>query len=377
MQNQKVIGIIGGGQLGRMLTLAALPLGFKVIVLDPGDNCPAAQAGAEQIKGSLTDAVAIQQLAEQSDYVTIEIEHVNTVPLTELQNQGHNINPFPKTIELIQDKYAQKEFLAQHNINVAPFIAVADKQGALDAFHNFNKAIVLKSRRNAYDGRGNALVKNTDELNEAFVKFGETELYAEAVIPFIKEVAVMVAKSTDGSVAAYPVTETIHKRNICIESRTPAAIDDTLAKKATQLALDAIALLDGAGIYGVEMFVTKNNEVLINEIAPRVHNSGHYTMDACATSQFEQHIRAITGLPLGKTDLIYPAAVMVNILGERDGPTELTGLNEALKQPLTHIHTYGKSPTKPDRKLGHINSMGENVTIAQQRAQKAREAIGI
>ena len=187
----------------------------------------------------------------------------------------------------------------------------------------------------------------------------------------------MVARSFDGDIALYPVVETIHERNICIEVLAPAPVSNTVIAKATAVASSVAELLQGAGTFGVEMFLTKTGDVLVNEIAPRVHNSGHFTTEASRTSQFEQHIRAISGLPLGDTRLVVPAAVMINILGERDGPTKIEGLSEALSIPETSVHFYGKSPTKIDRKMGHITSTGKTTEEAQERARTARKAISI
>ncbi|HEY5442502.1 MAG TPA: ATP-grasp domain-containing protein, partial [Candidatus Saccharimonadales bacterium] len=209
---------------------------------------------------------------------------------------------------------------------------------------------------------------------QAMSSFQGKPLYAEAFVPFQKELAVMVARDQQGNIATYPLTETIHERNICIETLTPAAVDE---KTAQQVALDVANHLEGAGVFGIEMFLTEDNQILVNEIAPRVHNSGHYTIEACQTSQFEQHIRAITGMELGPTDMTVPAAVMVNILGERDGPVMLKGVEEAGAEPHTSVHIYGKSPTKIDRKMGHITATGQTLEEARQRAHKAKEAISI
>ena len=376
MHQTGVIGIVGGGQLGRMLTEAAKPLGFTVIVLDPTENCPAAQVGAQQIVGDLYDEAALRSLAAQSDYLTIEIEHLNANLLEELAAGGKPVNPAPKTIAVIQDKLAQKRFLQQHGIPVADFAEITDTASAEKALAAFDGRLLLKARHGAYDGRGNAVVKNPAELTAALARFKDQPLYAERFVPFTKELAVMVARDRQGRVATYPITETVHERNICVKTLTPARVPAAAAKQAEQLAVGVAEHLKGAGVFGIEMFLTSDG-VLVNEIAPRVHNSGHYTIEACTTSQFEQHIRAITGLPLGPTDMTVPAAVMINILGERNGPVELRGLEEASRDPHTKVHLYGKSPTKIDRKMGHITATGRTVEAAEARAQKARAALSI
>ncbi len=377
MQGQKTIGIVGGGQLGRMLTLAAQPLGFKVAVINPEAGGPAAQVGAQEIVGDLYDPAALQKLAAVSDFITIEIEHLDADELEKVAKLGKPVNPAPKTIRLIQDKFAQKEFLQQARIPVAPFAKVDNALEAKSVLKEFDGKMLLKTRHGAYDGRGNMVVETNAQVDEAFKLFAGKALYAEKFVPFHKELAVMVARSIAGDVAVYPVVETIHERNICIEVLAPAPVGKSVRKTAEKLAAKVAALLDGAGMFGIEMFLNKDGVVLVNEIAPRVHNSGHYTMDASRTSQFEQHIRAISGLPLGATDLTAPAAVMINILGEHDGPTEVVGLDEALAIPEVSVHLYGKSPTKIDRKMGHINATGKTIAEARKRAQTARKHLKI
>lgn len=377
MNGQKVIGIVGGGQLGRMLTLAALPLGFRVIVIDPTPNCPAAQVGATEITAHLYDEGALRQLADKSDYITVEIEHLDTTVLEALAAAGAQINPAPSTIRLIQDKLLQKQFLQKAGLPIAPFIEITDSASAHAALKEYGGSMLIKTRHGAYDGRGNMLVQNEADIITALDTFAGRPLYAEALVPFVKELAVMVARSTNGDIATYPIVETLQERNICVEVLVPAPISVAEREAAEHVALLVAGLLDGAGTFGIELFLTADGTIFVNEIAPRVHNSGHYTTEATRTSQFEQHIRAITGLPLGDTSLVVPAAVMVNILGERDGPTQLEGLNEVLAIPQTSVHLYGKAPTKIDRKMGHITATGKDVAQAQDRARRARKALRI
>jgi 5-(carboxyamino)imidazole ribonucleotide synthase len=377
MEKRETIGIVGGGQLGRMLTLAALPLGFKVIVLNPTPNSPAAQVGAEEIIADFYDQAALSSLAEKSDYITIEIEHLDAEILAMLSAQGKLINPSPQTIKLIQDKLLQKQFLEKAGIPVAPFIEITDKKSAKTAFSKFGSQMLIKARLGAYDGRGNMVILDSSDIDKALELFAGQKLYAEALVPFTKELAVMVVRSIDSEIAIYPIVETIHQRNICVEVIAPAQITDKQRTEAELIALKVAELFDGAGAFGIEMFLNDKGEVLVNEIAPRVHNSGHYTIEANRTSQFEQHIRAVAGLPLGDTTMVVPAAVMVNILGERDGPTVLEGLGAVLKTPHVSVHIYGKSPTKIDRKMGHITATGKTVDEARKRAKKARQQLKI
>ncbi len=360
-----------------MLTLAALPLGFRVVVVNPSPNSPAAQVGAAEIVGDLYDTTALAKLAEAADFITVEIEHLDAGALESLATLKKSVNPAPRTVLLIQDKLKQKEFLSQSGIAVAPFAPITGLADAAKTLEKFGGKMLVKTRHGAYDGRGNMLVASSSELKEALKRFRGQELYAEKFVPFVKELAVIVARGLGGDIKLYPIVETVHERNICVEVRAPAEISPAERVRAEALALQVAEHLQGAGVFGVEMFLTAKGDVLVNEIAPRVHNSGHYTMDACRTSQFEQHIRAVTGLPLGSTELLAPAAVMINILGERDGPTEVAGLREALNVPHVSVHLYGKSPTKIDRKMGHINATGKTVAEASKRAKTARKRITI
>lgn len=359
-----------------MLTEAAMALGFKVVMVDPVKNCPAKQAGAEQIVGGLHDETALKTLAERSDYITVEIEHLDAGLLDEIAANGKPVDPAPRTIRLIQDKLDQKVFLRKAGIPVADFIDITDTASAGQALREFGGKMVLKSRFGAYDGRGNAVVDSPEEIGSAMESLGG-KLYAENFVPFSKELAVMVARDVKGNVAAYPVTETIQRRNICIETLTPAQISPGLARQAAEFATGVAKHLEGAGVFGIEMFLTDDGKILVNEIAPRVHNSGHYTIEACETSQFEQHVRAITGMELGSTSLKVPAAVMINILGGRDGPTQEEGVDRAEGIDGVKVHMYGKSPTKVDRKMGHITATGATVKEARERAEQARKLIDV
>lgn len=369
MAQTGTVGIVGGGQLGRMLTDAARKLGWHVVVLDPTPDCPAAQVGAQQIVGDLYDATKIKELAAASDVITFEIEHVNVDALAALDKPVH---PAPTTLRIIQDKLRQKEFLQSHNIPVAPFQAIATTAQAEQLLAEWG-SLYLKSRAGGFDGRGNILVKTSNDLPA----ISDGVYYAEQVIPHKQELAVMISRDVHGQVATYPLTETFHERSICVETLTPAQVSSDIKKATHKLALEVADLMQGAGVFGIEMFLAPDDTLLVNEIAPRVHNSGHYTIEACETSQFENHIRAITGQPLGPTDLKVAAAAMVNILGERNGPVEPQGLEQAAAEPHTTVHIYGKSPTKVDRKMGHITATGDTLEQARTRAEQARTAISI
>ncbi len=370
------IGIVGGGQLGRMLALAAIPLGFEVIVLDPNPDCPASVC-AKQILGSFKDPQAIFELANQVDFMTFEIESADASALTQLVQEGKSIHPTPSMLALIKDKYAQKIFYQQHGIPTAQARAVANRDEILGAAEILGYPLFLKARLDAYDGRGNAVIKAAEDIDAAIQKLGAKNLYVEQYIPFIKELAIMVARDQQGNIKSYPVVETVHQNNICHTVFAPAQIDPNISLQACKFAEQTVAHLDGAGVFGVEMFLTASGEILINEIAPRVHNSGHYTTEACVTSQFEQHIRAVTGLPLGNTALKVPAAVMLNLLGDIDTPDTCQGLADALAIPNVAVHLYGKKQSKPERKMGHLTAIGENIETAYQCALAAKQSIRV
>lgn len=366
------IGIVGGGQLGRMLTEAATAesLGFKTQVVDKTDNCPAAQVGAEQIQAELGDELAIGRLVAGCHVTTWEIEHFPAEYLVAWQAAGACIEPDPTTLAVIQDKLTQKQHLAAAGIPVEPFSPTLNEDDFIGG-----GPYMVKTRRGGYDGRGNLKV---DRLDDPAIQqtFQDTAVYAEQIVGFDKELSVIAARDKQGNAALYPVVETIHKNSICHTVMSPAEISPRLSSAAQELARDTLKQLGGAGVFAIEMFAV-GDDVMVNEIAPRVHNSGHLTIEANQTSQFTQHIRAIAGLPLGSTGQISPVAVMVNILGRREQPFTRAGLADALSAgPDVHVHFYGKDP-RPGRKIGHVTvlgaSMDETLTIAQQ----ARDALAV
>ncbi len=371
------IGIVGGGQLGRMLAFSAKQLGFDVHVIDPTPQSPAGQVVDSQIIADYKDRKAITKLAAKSDFLTFEVELANADILNQLTKKGVRVNPSAKTLAIIKDKFVQKTFLRKNKIPTANFVLVEDEQKIEILIEKFDFPFLLKARFDAYDGRGNALINNKADFKKGLKKLKGRKLYIEKFVPFSKELSVVVARSIKGDLAVFPVCETFHKNNICHVVMAPARVSKKVKKNAELLAKKVMRSLKGAGVFGIEMFLTKTGKVLINEIAPRVHNSGHYTIEACQTSQFEQHIRAITGLPLGKTNMTSPAAVMINILGERTGFTELKGLKKALALSEVFVHIYGKIETKIDRKMGHITALGKNLTDAYRKARLARKYISI
>jgi len=350
----KILGIVGGGQLGMMLTEAAknMPLDIsKVIVLDPTENCPAAKIGAEQIIADFKDESSIRELAERSDIITYEIESGNSDVLKNLESTCE-INPSPETLRIIQDKLLQKKFLDENNIPVAKFAEVLSKEELESKIDEFGLPVLLKTRKGAYDGRGNFKINTKEQITDALQSFDGQLLMVEEFIDFKMEVSVIAARSATGEIQTYPLVENIHEENILKTTIAPARIDIDVSKKAEEIAQKTMEFLHGAGVFGIEMFVTKNNEVLINEIAPRVHNSGHHTLQSSTTSQFEQHLRAILGMKLGSTKLLYPT-IMYNILG----PKNFTGKYRKPSLTITNsfLKMYGKLESKPKRKIGHVN----------------------
>lgn len=377
MKAKNRIGIVGGGQLGKMLTLAAKKMGFYVSVIDPTPQSPAGQVADFQIVAGYNDEKAIRKLAKMSDFLTFEIELANSKVLDELSKKGLQINPNAKTLTIIKDKLLQKKFLKQHGFPIADFTVVESEEDIKKAAKKFGFPILLKARFDAYDGRGNYLVRNERDIESGLGKLKRRKLYVEKFVPFVKELAVMVARGINGETKAYPVVETIHKNNICHIVFAPAQVKPEISKKAQNLGIKLMKYLKGAGVFGIEMFLEKKGKVLINEIAPRVHNSGHYSIEACATSQFEQHIRAITVLPLGDTKMLVPVSVMINILGQRNAPAKVLGLEKALKIPNVSVHIYGKLETKLERKMGHITAIGKNHKEALRKVTLARRYISI
>lgn len=367
------IGIVGGGQLGKMLVLAAKKMGFYVCVLDPTPQSPAGQVADKQIVGDFKDERKIKELAQISDVLTFEIELANDQVLNHLIQQGKQVNPSPKTLGVIRDKLKQKQFLKLNRIPTANFFEISSISDIEKAVKSFGYPLVLKARTDAYDGRGNFLIKKQKDIAKGLRKLQERRLYIEKFVDFKKELAVMVARSIKGEIRVYPVVETIHKDNICDLVLAPASISKKAWRNAQKIAKKVMQHLRGAGVFGIEMFLEKDDNVLVNEIAPRVHNSGHYSIEAVYTSQFEQHIRAICGLPLGITQMIPEAAVMKNILGTKNGNGFPKNIEKALRIPGVSLHIYGKHESRPQRKMGHITAVGNSIEECLKKVNKARK----
>ena len=350
----KVLGIIGGGQLGMMLTEAAQNMTdeiSKIIVLDPTENCPASKVGAEQIIADFKDKNAIKKLSELSDIITYEIESGDSDTLKKLEEYTE-ISPSPDTLKTIQDKLLQKQFLQKNGIPVAEFALIENKEELDQMIDKMGLPLLLKVRKDAYDGRGNYKINSKSDIDDALDLFSGKSLMVEKFIKFEKEVSVIAARNTKGEIATYPVVENIHENNILKMTIAPGRVSENVKKQTERIAEKTMKVLHGAGVFGIEMFVTSDDKILINEIAPRVHNSGHHTLQSSDTSQFEQHLRAILGMNLGDVSIKSPT-IMYNILG----PATFQGEYNVLcpKKNNIFLKMYGKLESKPQRKIGHIN----------------------
>jgi len=368
------IGIIGGGQLGRMTAQKAKRLGFRVIVLDPYPEAPAGQIADAQIVGSFTDPERIRELVEQCELATYDIEHIDAATLQQLESEGHAIRPSGKLLALVQDKLLQRQLYGRAGLPQPEYVQCDDP--GPEAFAEFGYPLVQKARKGGYDGRGVAVISSVDDLGDLL----PVPSILERKVDLVKELAVVVARGIDGSIAAYPLVEmeVDPKANLLDLLLAPARVAPSVAKRAEEIAVAVVEALDGVGVFGVELFLSTSGELLVNEVAPRPHNSGHFTYEATMTSQFEQHLRAIAGLPLGSTQQYMPAA-MVNLLGApgESGPAAYSGLEEALAVPGALVHIYGKAETRPSRKMGHVTVLDQDLEAARQKAIEIRSNIRI
>ncbi|MFP5470488.1 MAG: 5-(carboxyamino)imidazole ribonucleotide synthase [Bacteroidia bacterium] len=357
------LGVLGGGQLGKMLIQEAVNLNINVCVLEPFADAPCSKLAAEFTVGSITDYDTVYQFGKNKDIVTIEIENVNIEALKQLQKEGVKVFPSPEIIELIQDKGLQKEFYTQHNIPTAPYILVNNKKEVSEHLAKFPFA--QKLRKGGYDGKGVQLLKSESDLSKAF----DAPCVLEQLVDFEKELAVIVARNEQGEVATFPVVEMEFNpdANLVEFLFSPADVSETISNNAREIAVNVAKAFNLVGILAVELFLLKDGSILVNECAPRPHNSGHQTIEGNYTSQYAQHLRSILNLPLGNTDIKLPS-VMVNLLGEKgfSGAANYEGLEACLQKEGVYIHLYGKTETKPFRKMGHV-------TIVHKDLEKAKE----
>jgi 5-(carboxyamino)imidazole ribonucleotide synthase len=356
-----------------MLIQSAIDFNLHLSVLDPDEEAPCSKI-SDFTQGKLTDYETVINFGKSLDVITIEIENVNVAALKELVKQGKKVFPQPEVIELIQDKRTQKEFYRQHHFPTAAFLLTENKE---DVKKNcaFLPA-VNKLGKEGYDGRGVQILRTEQDLEKAFDK----PSLLEQLIDFEKEISVIVARNEAGEVVSYPAVEMVFhpEANLVEYLFSPAEISDSIAKKAEQLARGIIEKLNMVGLLAVEMFVTKEGEVLVNEIAPRPHNSGHQTIEANITSQYEQQVRAILNWPLGNTDTVMPSA-MVNLLGENgySGEAKYQGMTEVLAQKGVHVHLYGKKTTKPFRKMGHVTIVGKDMESIKKKANFVKQTLKV
>lgn len=373
------LGFIGGGQLARMSAYSAFRFGMQVFgYTGTGVPEPLSFATPHIEKGELNDVSSLLRFARACDVITLENEFIDADVLQTVRDEsGKPVFPSPESFRLISDKLTEKETFSRAGIPVVPYRKIDDPAGIIAFAGEHGWPVVLKSSKGGYDGYGNVTIHNETECDAAFRKLGGhegRELLAEAFIPFTKELAVMVARNHLGT-CVYPCVETIQENHICRTVIAPAPIDADLRASACEMALAATEAIDGTGVFGFEFFLTENGEILLNESAPRPHNSGHYTMEACVTSQFENHVRMVTGLHPGSAGMRRPAAVMVNLLGLTTGKAVTRNTDELMATPDAHLHIYGKLLSKKGRKMGHITLLGDDINDTLKRASRLAKQI--
>jgi 5-(carboxyamino)imidazole ribonucleotide synthase len=366
------VGVLGGGQLGRMLALAALRLGLRVRFFRDDDSGPA-DGVAESVMGRWDDVEALRRFVAGCDVVTLENEWQDLRTLVQVLPPEVPLWPSLETMGWVGDKIAQKQHAEHSGLPVGAWRACGDLEALRDAAEALGFPVVVKRPHQSYDGYGNATARDEDELRRAYAGLAEADgrVLVEAFVPFVRELAVMVARRPGGQDAVYPVAHTVQREHRCAAVEVPAAVAPEVAEAATALARRAAAAYRCVGVVGVEMFELADGRILLNEIAPRPHNTGHYTIEACVTSQFENHLRAVLDWPLGDPSLVRPAAVMVNVLGHRTGPASAATLPAALALPGVAVHVYGKREVRPGRKLGHVTVLDDSLDRARARAEQA------
>jgi 5-(carboxyamino)imidazole ribonucleotide synthase len=368
------LGILGGGQLGRMLIQEAINYNLTTMVLDPDTHAPCKHIANTFECGSITDYDTVYNFGKKADVITIEIEKVNIEALEQLEKEGKLVFPQSRVIRLIQDKGVQKQFFKENDIPTSPFILVNGKQEMLNS--NFTFPFMLKQRRDGYDGKGVMKIETIKDLDDAF----EGPCLIEELVDFEKEIAVIVSRNSNGAVRTFPMVEMEFnpEANLVEFLISPSTYPETIQQKAELIAKNIAAALNITGILAVEMFVTKNGDILVNELAPRPHNSGHQTIEGNYVSQFQQHLRAIFNLPLGDTRCI-TNSVMINLLGEKgyDGVAKYKGLEKILALDGVYVHLYGKKYTKPFRKMGHVTVVDQNRESAIEKAKYIQQALQV
>jgi 5-(carboxyamino)imidazole ribonucleotide synthase len=371
------IGILGGGQLGRMLGFAARAMGYRIVVLDPDPDCPSAAIADQMIVGAYDDVAAARKIAVLSNVVTYELEHV-AASVVQAIAEMTPVRPGIEPLRVTQDRLAERRFVERAGIAVAPWRAVASTEALAAAASDLGTPLRLKATTGGYDGRSQVRVAGAGDVGTAMVDLGRpvgTTLLAERELDFEAELSVIVARGLDGQTQIFPPARNLHDAGILVQSVAPAGLPAGVLREAVAIGLNLAAAMDLVGTLTVELFLLRDGSLVVNELAPRVHNSGHWTIEGAAISQFEQHVRAITGLPLGATDVLRPTA-MVNLLGTGEArDAELVGVDAALAFPETHLHLYDKRQVFERRKMGHVTATGTTTQEALDRARAARAAL--
>ncbi len=367
------LGMLGGGQLGRMFAFRSHEMGYRVVVLEPDPHSPAGAVADEHIVARYDDEAALRELASKSAVVTTEFENVPAPALALLETLTR-VTPPPSAVAVAQDRIAEKTHLQNAGFPTADFAAVGSSSEAASAARRLGGRCILKTARLGYDGKGQAPVSNADEAVQAYAAMGGVPCILEEMLTLERELSVVLARGADGNMAVFPVGENVHRGGILHSTVVPAAINEELSADAQGLAERVADSLAYVGVLGVELFVANKGQLYVNEIAPRPHNSGHYTIDACATDQFEQQVRAACGLPLGDTRLVSPVA-MINLLGDLWAEGE-PAWGKALAEPGLRLHLYGKAEPRPGRKMGHLTVLAASPGEALQRAERAYAALG-
>jgi len=343
------IGILGGGQLGRMLCLAAAELGFDTVVLEPKRGCPAGRVAARTLYAAYDDPAALKKLAAASAVVTYEFENVPAAAVEQLAQLGAHVAPGGQALAVAQDRLAEKSFLNANGAPTVAFAPAASPEEAAEAVHQVGAPALMKTRREGYDGKGQRWVEHAQDAAAAFAALGGAPVIVEAACDFVRELSVIAARGRDGATCVYPLAENHHEGGILRRSIAPAQVSAAAADQAERIAARVLAGLDYVGVIGIELFELADGRLLVNEFAPRVHNTGHWTQDGCEVSQFEQHIRAVAGWPLGPTHATHRVE-MLNLLGEEAGQWA-----RFAAEPESRLHLYGKRQAEPGRKMGHVN----------------------
>jgi len=367
------LGVLGGGQLGRMFTLAAKVMGYRVVVLDPDPASPAGELADTHLKADYRDAVALLRMGNLCDAVTTEFENVPAASLDMLTKHCY-VAPSQAALAVTQDRLAEKSRAREFGCDTAPFANIESADDLAPAWIKIGTPALLKTRRLGYDGKGQARVDSLDELTAAYAELGGVPCLLEGFLPLEREVSVLLARNQNHEIAFFPLAENQHRQGILDISIVPARVSESIASDARRMAAGLAHGLNYVGVMAVEFFILDNGRIVFNEMAPRPHNSGHFTLDACATDQFQQQVRALCGLPLGDPRLLSPV-VMVNLLGDVWQP--VPDWEKLLKHPGVQLHLYGKAEARAGRKMGHYNCLAETLDAALRIALESRAELGI